>query len=150
MCYNISVNQVNNLQTLTFRGRRLFFMPNIKTFEPSWKKFEKNIKNSLQAGIAFDEIRADEMKKDPIARRWETSRKQAYLSEKKHFIKQISQQEQEEKNKLLTKYLKGGFLMNKLKPSPGFILTKPLTKQEEKKTETGIYLAENEIGRAHV
>jgi co-chaperonin GroES (HSP10) len=122
-------------------------MVNIKTFEPSWKKYEKDIrsednKKAFEAGVKFDIIRQDEMRKDRKARKWEESRKQAFLSEKRNFVKQITQQEQQEKQNLITKYLQGGFLMSNLRPSPGFVLTKPITRKEERKTESGLYLAE--------
>lgn len=128
-----------------------FFCYNIvvpnTVFDPSWKKYEKDLhsddpQKALEAGIKFDEIRKEELRKDAKARRWEESRKESFLKDKPYFTKQRIQKEKEELQNITDKYRKGGFIMQNIKPSPGFVITKPLV-QKSRETDSGIVLADS-------
>lgn len=112
-------------------------------YEPSWKQFEKDIhsddaEKAYQAGVAFDETRKEELKNSAQARRWEESRKASIAKDKPTFAKQWRKEEKEEVDNILKKYLKGGIIMGKFRPCPGYILVKPLPREDL--TKNGIYL----------
>jgi len=122
------------------------FMPSLK-YTPEWKKYERDLHSpdpvvSQKAAEQFDLERENEMKTSGQARRWETERKAEIASMKPEWVKKRHKAEQEALDYELKRFLKGGVIMNKLRPAPGFVLVKPL-KPNEKKTETGIYLADN-------
>lgn len=113
-------------------------------YKPEWAKYEKDISNpdpkvASRAAEAFDEVRAEEMKNDPKARRWEQERKEAFLKDKPEYTKQRLAKEKSDYEKQLDKYLNGGIVMGKFIPAPGFLLVKPV---EIDKTSAGIYLPE--------
>lgn len=119
-----------------------------KTFEPAWKKYEKDItsddpQKALEAGVKFDIIRQDEMRKDPKARTWEESRKAAFLRDKPAWAKQRIEKEKQEYNNIIDKYKNGGMLMESLTPSAGFILIKP--KKQEAISSGGVFLPQTTV-----
>lgn len=113
-------------------------------YKPEWAKYEKDISNpdpviASRAAEAFDETRKQELKNDPQARKWEQSRKEAFLKDKPEYTKQRIAKEKSDYEKQLDKYLNGGIIMGKFIPSPGFVLVRPI---EIDKTSAGIYLPE--------
>lgn len=113
-------------------------------YKPEWAKYEKDISNpdpkiASRAADAFDEVRAEEMKNDPKARRWEQERKEAFLKDKPEYTKQRLAKEKSDYEKQLDKYLNGGIVMGKFIPSPGFMLVRPV---KEEATKAGIVLPE--------
>ncbi len=90
-----------------------------------------------KAAEAFDETRKEEMRVDSKARRWEESRKEAFLKDKPEYTKQRLAREKSEYEKTLSKYLNGGIIMGKFIPSAGFVLVKPMAIDQ---TKSGIVL----------
>ena len=111
-------------------------------YKPEWAKYEQDMANpdptiARKAADAFDEVRAEALKNDATARRWEQSRKESFQKDKPEYIKQRVAKEKSDYEKQLDKYLNGGIIMGRFIPSPGFMLIRPV---KEEKTNGGVIL----------
>lgn len=110
------------------------------TYTPAWKKFEKDLKNpdvdkSLKAAEAFEGTRAEEMRKDSQARRWETSRKESLAKLKPQWVKDRIKKEKPVDP--LIKFKQFGEFNYNLRPVKGYLLLETPQKAQET-TATGI------------
>ncbi len=109
----------------------------IETFDPVWKKHEKDINSnnaeiSKKASEAFEQERELELRTSKKAREWEKSRKERIAKDKPQWVKERIKEE----NKDLTEFksnLKAwkGFESN-LKPCPNYLIVDVKENEESK------------------
>lgn len=119
-------------------------MANVR-FDPTWKKFEKDIysddsNKARQAAEAFDETRKQELKTSESARRWEKSRRESVAKDKPTFVKNRLKTQQDEALAPLMALKKGGTFETGLVPMPGYVIVH--VPKEDIKTDSGLYLSE--------
>jgi len=120
-----------------------FFMANI-ILKPSWAKYEKGIHDNdtetqIRETDAFLDERDKETQNSRKAREWEKGRKKEWARLKPQWKKQKILQEQEPFLTTLRKLREGGYLMENLRPVPGFIIIKP-DETNERITASGVIL----------
>lgn len=115
---------------------------------PSWKKYEDDMKSNdskkaMEAGDLFVKEREWETKHSNELKEWEEGRKKDIANQKPAWVKQQLSKEKEESAKELQKFKKAGNIDYKIKPSRGYLLIK-IFKEEEKKTDSGLLLVNDE------
>lgn len=112
--------------------------------EISWKKYAKDIKSSnvevaRKALDAFVGTREEQIKKDPVARRWEEDRKKEIAKNKPLWRKGVDQAKEEQRNKSWNKLLQGGSFDSNILPAPGYVLIG--VEDKEVVSDSGIIIA---------
>lgn len=93
------------------------------------------------AGEKFALERANELKTNPEARRWEESRKKEAMDSKPEWKKQQLRKETDRDKRIINELRDGGHLMKGLQPAPGLLVVK--TNETSDMTNGGIYLPDN-------
>ena len=112
--------------------------------KPTWAKHEKgvhssNTKTQIRETDAFLDERDKETEMSTKARKWEEARKKEWASHKPLWRKQKTLAEQKDMLDAVRKLKEGGYLMENLKPAPGFLLIKP-DSTNDRQTASGVYL----------